>query len=231
MKIAIISAMEEEIKSIKSFFNAKFIEKIFDCDFYHAEYTKNKQLEIIIVKTNIGKTNSAIGSTILKLKYNPDLVINAGIAGKICKCLNVGDIVIGDKFSYNDANSTALGFNFGQIPGMPEYYESNNKLICNIKNKYNFKILNGLILSGDSFKASKDDIEFIRKKFPNAYAVDMESTSIAQCCHIFNTKFEVVRCISDSADDNAQFDYEKFMHTACKNLSLVIRDFIENFHQ
>ncbi len=56
------------------------------------------------------------------------MVINTGSAGGIGEGLKVGDIVISDKVAYFDADATGFGYEPGQLPGMPLYYEASTYL-------------------------------------------------------------------------------------------------------
>ena len=55
----------------------------------------------------------------------------------------------------------------------------------------------GLTVSGEWFVNSKEKMQSIIDRFPEAMAVDMESCSIAQVCHIYKTPFVSFRVISD----------------------------------
>ena len=37
--------------------------------------------------------------------------------------INVGDVLIGENYTYTDADATAFGYSRGQVPGMPESYD------------------------------------------------------------------------------------------------------------
>mgnify|MGYP003308751322 CR=1 FL=1 len=60
------------------------------------------QHEIKIVRSGIGKVNAAISAIELINDFNPDLVINSGVAGGIDSCLSVADLVIGTQTCYHD---------------------------------------------------------------------------------------------------------------------------------
>ena len=55
----------------------------------------------------------------------------------------------------------------------------------------------GLIVSGEWFVDSKQKMRAILARFPKAVAVDMESCSIAQTCHVYGVPFVSFRIISD----------------------------------
>ena len=50
--------------------------------------------EIILTKSGVGKVCAAINTQYIIDTYNPDYIINTGVAGGISQELEVGDIVI-----------------------------------------------------------------------------------------------------------------------------------------
>lgn len=59
------------------------------------------------------------------------------------------------------------------------------------------RIKTGLTVSGDYFVDNKAKMQSILDDFPEATAVDMESCSIAQVCHVYQVPFISFRIISD----------------------------------
>ena len=68
---------------------------------------------------SIGKVAPAIGAALLLAVCKPDVIINTGSAGGLEPTLKVGDIVISDEARYHDADVTAFGYEYGQLPGCP----------------------------------------------------------------------------------------------------------------
>jgi adenosylhomocysteine nucleosidase len=69
----------------------------------------------------------------------------------------------------------------------------------------------GLICSGDKFITTEAEISEIKSHFPSALAVDMESASIAQVCHMRNTPVNIIRVISDTPGQEENISqYENF---------------------
>jgi adenosylhomocysteine/aminodeoxyfutalosine nucleosidase len=101
MKVAIIVAMEEELKPVlekfasndkKNFKKEKYFKNIF----YKVKF---KNIEIIIVKSGIGKINSTITATQVIEKFGVDKVFFSGVAGALKKDLKIGDIVLAEKIA------------------------------------------------------------------------------------------------------------------------------------
>ncbi|MDE7145997.1 MAG: 5'-methylthioadenosine/S-adenosylhomocysteine nucleosidase, partial [Duncaniella sp.] len=77
----------------------------------------------------------------------------------------------------------------------------------------------GLIVSGEKFIESKAEVDAIRKHFPQAMAIDMESAAIAQVCYLKDVPFFCMRLISDTPwcnHDNSR-QYENFWEDAPKH--------------
>ncbi len=73
-----------------------------------------------LLKSGIGKVAAALGATLLLERCKPDVIINTGSAGGLAPTLKVGDIVVSDEARYyRDADVTAFGYEYGQLPGCP----------------------------------------------------------------------------------------------------------------
>ena len=167
----------------------------------HVKFYRGKlnSKEVVLTQSGIGKVNAAISTTLLIEKFNPKLIINTGSAGALDESLSVGDMLISNDVVYHDVDATAFGYKLGQIPQMPLEFKSDQELLKSVEtviNKnYNAKI--GQIVSGDSFIGSVDQRLTIKRQFPEAMAVEMEATAIAQTCHQFHVPFIVTRAVSD----------------------------------
>ena len=189
MKIGIIGAMQEEINYLQEKMQNYDKHIIAGCEFYI-----NK--EMVLVKSGVGKVSAALATTLMCQLFKPDYIINTGCAGGFKNDVQVGDIVIGTELRFCDIDLRVFGYEFGQASKMPASYKTDNFLF-NLAKKCNPKLKQGLIISGDSFIHSNNQIEFIRERFRAVKAVDMESCAIAQVCYKFNIPFIVIRAISD----------------------------------
>ena len=91
------------------------------------------------------------------------------------------------------------------------FYNSLFRKIKNGKLK-NFKnIYKGLIATGDCFISDKEKISALSREIPSLLAVEMEGGSFAQVAEQENIDWIIIRVISDSADNNAQNDFNKFL--------------------
>jgi adenosylhomocysteine nucleosidase len=88
----------------------------------------------------------------------------------------------------------------------------------------------GLVLSGDRFVATAVESEALRRRLPDALAVEMEGAALAQVCFDFGLPFAVVRTVSDRADDSAHVDFMRFVDSVASRYTLeIVRRFLRDF--
>ena len=188
------------------------------------------ECEIIMQQCGIGKVNSSVGAVEMIDNYHPDLVISTGCAGGADVSLNPLDVVVASECVYHDVYC-GDNADFGQVIGMPARYKAPAELIKKalaIKMGEGQKLKSGLTVSGDWFVDSREKMQAILDKFPEATAVDMESCSIAQVCHIYHTPFVSFRIISDvPLKDSKASQYFDFWNRAAEGSFNVTRSFLE----
>ncbi|GAJ99055.1 adenosylhomocysteine nucleosidase [Geomicrobium sediminis] len=228
MKIGIIGAMEEEVRTIAANLENRKEQEIAGCYFYEGNlYGK----EVILMQSGIGKVNAAIGTTLMIELYKPDVVVNSGVAGGLDRTMSVGDLVISTEVRYNDVDATVFGYEFGQVPAMPAAYKADEKtheavLAAAKKNRIDVK--SGLVLSGDSFMNDEERIAMIKEAFPDALCTEMEAGAIAQVAHRFGCPFLIIRALSDIAGDEAIHSYESFLDTTAKISADLVQTIIQD---
>lgn len=217
MKIGLIGAMDEEVKLLKASMENAQTKEIASFQF---TYGTIDGIQVVLLQSGIGKVNAAIGTTLLNQVFSPDYVINTGSAGGIHPELNIGDVVISNAVAYHDVDVTAFGYEYGQVPQMPPYFEPDEQLVsiaekCASHNGQ--QVVKGLIASGDSFMNDINRINDIRAIFPNLYALEMEAGAIAQVCFRFHVPFVIIRSLSDIAGKDAPISFEEFLQLASEN--------------
>lgn len=208
MKIGIIVAMEKELKLLLPLLENRQETVKNDVTFHIGTVNGN---EVIAMQCGIGKVNAAMGALTLIDLFEPEIVINTGVAGGTGSDAGVLDVVIADRVAYHDF--WCLGEEWGQVPGCPKFFNTVNFHL--LDDNENPRIKRGLIASGDLFVSKPSEVEFIRSIYPDVKAVDMESAAIAQVCHLKGVLFYCMRVISDTpggADNISQ--YENFWEDA-----------------
>jgi adenosylhomocysteine nucleosidase len=222
--IGIIVAMTEELEEILKLLDNVQEEKQFDLTFYKGTLSNKICL---VTKSGVGKVNAARTAQIMIDKYNIKQILNIGVAGACSPNINIGDIVIGNKFYQYDFDITIFNYNLGYIPKIGDYIESTNKYLDYAENSFknNFKVHIGTIVSGDKFISDKEEKINLNKKF-SALCCEMEGASIAQVCYLSKVPFLVIRAISDTLNADIKEEYENFLKTASEKSALALKDYL-----
>jgi adenosylhomocysteine nucleosidase len=223
MKIAIIGAMEEEVTLLRDHIEGKSQETIAGCEF---TFGKMNDTDVILLRSGIGKVNAAMSTSILLEKYNPDLIINTGSAGGFNPSLNVGDIVISTEVRHHDVDVTAFDYEYGQVPQLPAAFLADAGLIIKAEKAAEeiegVQTVKGLIATGDSFMSDSKKVDFVRTKFQNVQAVEMEAAAIAQVAFQFKTPFVIIRSLSDIAGKESDISFEQFLEKAALHSATLV---------
>lgn len=85
----------------------------------------------------------------------------------------------------------------------------------------------GRIVSGECFvEDSKLKAKLIDEYAP--HCTEMEGAAIGHVAYINDIPFLIIRCISDSANDEAQISYDDFAKTAANYCSEIIIEMLKN---
>ena len=228
MKVAIIGAMEEEVQILRGKMENVQQETIAGCEYNVG--TLNG-VDVVLLKSGIGKVNAAMSTAVLLEKYAPSFVINTGSAGGFSTELKVGDVVISSDVVHHDVDVTAFGYTYGQVPQLPPTFVADSQLIAVAKegaeNIQGIKVVEGLIATGDSFMNDPERVAFVRTKFEQLQAVEMEAAAIAQVAHQFEVPFVVIRALSDIAGKESNISFDAFLETAAINSSQLVMNMVE----
>lgn len=220
MKVGIIVAMQSEFDLVVKILKQPEIKKIKHLSFVEGLFN---QQQIILMQSGLGKVCSAAATVEMINHFQPDYIINTGLAGGIDPALSVMDVVLGQDITYHDV-WCGDGNEYGQVQGLPAQYHADKALLDKaLKIQSDIKIHSGMIAGGDKFISEIEELKAIKAKFPQALAVDMESASIAQVCYLYQVPFLALRIISDTPGiDNHYQQYLDFWKQAPeKSLELI----------
>lgn len=231
-KYGIICAMEEEIRLLTQDMSAEKTTEIAGRTFYEGLlYGK----EVVLVQSRIGKVAAASTATTLIDRFQVDCVIFCGTAGGVAPELNVGDVTVADKLVQHDFFT---GTEWFRIPLLEISYFETDKALSDglhraveeyirtkmreeIPQEYldDFKIVApkvsvGTIASGDQFICDSAKNKQLAEQIDNLQCVEMEGAAVAQVCYEFGVPLAVLRVISDSANDDSNVDFGKFIEEA-----------------
>ena len=214
MRIGIIVAMDKELRQLQQLFDDG---------------------SVLVQKCGIGKVNAALGAQRMINEFHPDVIISSGCAGGNGDDVQVQDVVVSTQLCYHDVYcGTAIDNNtvYGQVQGLPARFKADARLLekaREVRRQTAFPIHEGLIVTGDWFVDSKEKMREIIGHFPEAKAVDMESTAIAQTCYINNVPFISFRVVSDiPLRDTDASQYHNFWDTVADHSFQVTKTFVES---
>ncbi len=191
--------------------------------------------DIVVVVCGVGKVNAAMCTFALIEKYNPELVINSGVAGALSPIVSIGDIVVATKSVEHDMNTTALGDSQGEVSfpdGTVMFFECDNQastLLTSICKKIpDTKVAQGTIASGDIFVSDRKSRLKINDRF-GALACEMEGAAIGHVCYSCKVPYAIIRAISDDLDENKGMDFVKFCELASKKTVEAVSGFVAEY--
>ena len=231
--LGIIGAMDIEVNGIIAKMDAPE-ERVISS----LKYTKGiiDGVECVIAKCGIGKVNAAMCAQTMILEYEPDRIINTGIAGSTSNLTHIGSVVIAEKAVQHDFDTTALGDEAGTLflPQENIIYIPCDKKLCGELEKTcellgDIDFTTGTIATGDYFVSTKKQRVELNRKF-GAVACEMEGGSIGQVCYINKVPFCILRSISDdsTSDDGAHVEYAVFAESAAKKAVEIITAYIRS---
>lgn len=180
--------------------------------------------DVVVATSGIGVAAASAVATWGIISHQPRLVISAGSAGGLASGIGVGTLVIGESFTYSLADATAFGYAPGQVPGGPERFTTDPRLVeiaerAGTDSAAGQSVRRGLMLSGDAFVTAEIAAP-LRERFPGALSADMESTAIAQTCASWGVPFLAMRAISDlcgpEADEQFHLELDVVAETSAR---------------
>ena len=227
--IGIIGALAEEVEALISKLDSHEVEKLGSVEF-HLGILEGKR--VAIARCGIGKVFAAICTEAMIIGYAPDLIVNTGVGGALARGLSVTDTVIADKLVQHDMDTSPIGDPKGLISGINKVWfdtdERARDILTRAAERLGLKAKVGSIASGDQFVATSEVKDRITADF-GASACEMEGASVAHTAFVNDTKFIVIRAISDSADEGSSMDYMTFMPIAAKNSAALTVELVREY--
>lgn len=239
MKIGIISAVPEEIKTIHE--DIPFAQTIEHAErqFYLGRY---EDIEVVLVYSRVGKVAASITATALIEKFNVEKIIFTGLAGAVSQELNRGDIILCDKTYQHDLDARPLCERQFEVPLTgrclfelhPAEINLAEKAINNFIDKLASyvdlaelqrlqverpKLYIGIIATGDLFIQNVAEQKNLMMPGMEAMAVEMEGAAVAQVCAEYQIPYILIRTVSDKANDGAITSLQDFSREVASHYS------------
>jgi len=224
MRIGIIGAMQMEVDNLKEAMANQSTEVVSGITFVSGNIG---EAEVVAAVCGVGKVFAAICAEAMILKFNPDMIINIGVAGTLTKDLSVLDVAVASDVFQHDMDTSALGDPVGLISGLNQIFfptdEKMRTLLCEVLKDKGIHYVIGTIATGDLFMHVPEKKVQVRQDF-GAIAAEMEGGSIGHVCTVNQVPFAVLRSISDG--DGGAIDYQTFAERAAIVSIEVVLEFI-----
>ena len=212
MRIGIIGAMQMEVDALQAAMQQPVRETVSGITFVRGTIGTH---DVIAAVCGIGKVFAAMCAQTMILRYQPEGIINIGVAGTVTSGLQVLDIAIADSVCQHDMDTSPLGDPVGLISGINQIYfpadQTLAQAIAAAADKLGIRHIRGTIASGDQFIHTQEKKTWIHETF-HAIAAEMEGGSIGHVCTVNQVPFAVLRTISDG--DGGTMDYNTFAQKA-----------------
>lgn len=143
-KIGIVVAMDKEFALFEKLLDEK---KDISSAGFKIMTGRMDNKKICLMTSGIGKVAAATGINLLRSLYQPDMVVNSGVAGGLGENLKTGDVIAGTEYVYHDVDC-GPGNEYGQVQGFPARFKADARLLEAVSRQ---GIRSGLFCTGDQF--------------------------------------------------------------------------------
>lgn len=224
-RIAIVSAMHEELSALLALLHEAHTERRAGRDFHVGTIDGHS---VVLVLSGIGKVAAATTTAVLLDGLDVGALLLTGVAGGLGAGVQVGDVVLAHSLLQHDMDASPL-FPRYEVPltgrsrfaadaalgvalaaGCRRVLQAPHPALARFGIAAP-RLHQGLVISGDRFVATGAESQALLGALPDALAVEMEGAAVAQVCADFERPFGVVRTVSDRADDAAHVDFPRFI--------------------
>lgn len=242
-RLALMSAMHEELAAVLALMRDSHCERVAGRDFWVGHL---HGVPVVVVLSRIGKVAAAATTTVLIERFQVSHLVFTGVAGGVGDGVRVGDVVVAQSLVQHDMDCSPLfpkhvvpltGRSHFEVDGAlqsalaqaAQAMLSDPALTLGADVVAEFglqqaQLHQGLIASGDQFVATSAASQAVRDALPATLAVEMEGAAVAQVCHDYGLPFAALRTISDRADDEAHTDFLRFVQVVASRYSAALVD-------
>lgn len=224
--IGILGAMPDEVEQLCALLDGVTVEPYAGVE-YHQGFLGARR--VVVCCAGMGKANAAATTQVLVTKFGADRIIFSGIAGNMSSEIGIGDVVVGRRVLYHDAEDEMLA----QSCPFTAVYEGDAELVeaalaaCRA---VGVKAIAGTIATGDQFvgdAAAKRRIQ--EKAHPDC--VEMEGAAVSQIAAKNGVPCVILRAMSDNADETGhevlvvkKFSISEYVATATSIVEHMLRE-------
>ena len=219
MKIGLYYAMPGEIESLLTAQNAQPLQTVAGVSFYQI------RPDVIACTGGVSKVNAAMATQLLISLYQPDLVLNAGVAGCF-ENVPIGTLILAEDFIQHDVDTTGVGDPLGLVSTVNRITFPTSDLgrarAAMDKTGYPDRV--GRVATGDWFAIESDRARKIYADFA-PLACEMEGCAVAQVCLRNEVPFMAIKSVSDCIMEHHDFNFN--FPEAMRDLNTVVMAFVD----
>lgn len=197
-RIAILSAMPEELSAVLALMPDEQPEKVAGREFWRGHLHGH---EVVAVLSRIGKVAAATTATVLIEHFGVQRMVFTGVAGGLHPGVRVGDVVVAQSFMQHDLDVSPL-FPRYTVPYYGcDRFAADAELSAALQRAVravlqdptallgaeavqafhltHARLHSGLVVSGDRFVATAAESDRLRSDLPEALVVEMEGAAVA----------------------------------------------------
>ena len=217
MKIGLAYALKGEIRSILKTTDARLLETVSGMAVYEIEPG------LLAYLGGVGKVNAAMSAQLFIDRYQPDWIVNAGVAGSFLD-LPIGTVVLAEDFVQHDVDTTPMGDPIGMVSTVDrvEFPTAEPERLSALLTAQGVEHRVGRVATGEVFMTKGDRADWVAKTFSPTLC-EMEGGAIAQVCLRNGVRFTALKSVSDRlCQENNAHEYFNYGEAMAKLNSVVL---------
>jgi 5'-methylthioadenosine/S-adenosylhomocysteine nucleosidase len=232
--IVILGAVPQEITIFTDAMGKPPKQEIWGIPYYRGKIAGKN---VVVALTGIGKTFTAMTTTLFITEFKPQLVLMSGTGARINQQLRTGDIIVATTTHEHDYGSlTRDGMVFRPLNGPVNGNEVENAFsppaallakadlaiasyqgpsVTANNATYNVKVRRGVVSSSDLFGVTEQRIVQLREHYQTDI-MEMESAPLGLVCQSLGVPYLIVRAGSNVAQEAPNDDYLRLGPIAAK---------------
>ncbi len=247
--IGILAAVHQELAGLLAVMGSSASVRRVGGRDYHVGMVDGRPCVAVLAR--IGKVAAAASAVTLIREFGVTGIVFTGLAGGVGDQVRVGDVVVARSLLQHDMDARPLFARYevpllGQARFEPDAELSRRLAQCAsdylqqdlagdvtavVRASFGMAVPQvhcGLIASGDQFINDSQVVMALKAELPDVLCVEMEGAAVAQICHEYETRYAVIRTISDRADEAAGIDFAAFLgQVASKYSHGILRRFLK----
>ena len=188
----------------------------------------NARIDVLI--TGIGLTQCALTLGLYLSRHQPDLLVQAGIAGSFSESLNIGDVVqvVSERFGDLGVEEADASFSDWHDLGWTDAFPATSVhgVLHNLEGAQNDFLPKVKGISVNKVTGSEQSISVLVKKYPTVEVESMEGAAFFSACLQTGRKFLQLRAISNKVEPRNKENWD--IPLALKNLNSVLLDMVQS---